>query len=123
MYQRITKHNFIESFRDMGRLNDGDGEGNFTPLACVALFDHFQELEDGMNEKIELDVIAICCDFEEHNGIEQAGIEYMTDSELADLVDDCDDDDEANERVFDWFQERTIVLEVPGTDRIVIQSF
>lgn len=38
---------------------------NFSYAALDALFDHFEELEQGAGIEIELDVIAICCEFTE----------------------------------------------------------
>lgn len=45
-----------KEFENFGRW------GQFTPTAFDALADYFSEFE----EKIELDVVAICCDFSEY---------------------------------------------------------
>lgn len=61
MYQTITKSGFCNEFVLCGRAE------KFSYEARKALFDYFEELEDETGEKIELDVIAICCDFSEES--------------------------------------------------------
>lgn len=106
MYQRVTQHDFIEAFRTMGRYDRSDGQGgNFTYEALLALFDYLEEYEDSLEEanEIELDVIALCCEFAEYDSIEDAASEYnMNRAELRD---------------------NTPIIEIPGTDRIIIQQF
>jgi hypothetical protein len=50
---------FQDAFRRYGRLD------NFSRQGLELLFYYFEELEDGMGQEIELDVIAICCDYAE----------------------------------------------------------
>jgi hypothetical protein len=58
MYIQVTERIFVDAFTRMGR------GGNFSYEGLVALFNYFEELEyDGVG--IELDVIAICCDYSE----------------------------------------------------------
>jgi len=49
----------MEAFKDMNRMD------NFSPDALRQLFTFFEELGDATGEPVELDVIAICCDFSE----------------------------------------------------------
>jgi hypothetical protein len=73
MYRNITEADFRDAFRDMGR---GD---QFTYHGLGLLFEHLEELQDATGEPIELDVIALCCDYSEdtlaelaeNNGIEE----------------------------------------------------
>lgn len=52
---------------------------NFPPAALEALFEFFEELEDETGELVELDVIAICCDFTEYDSPQDcAGICFLT---------------------------------------------
>jgi hypothetical protein len=51
---------------------------NFSREGLEQLFDYFEEYEKSTGEEIELDVIAICCDFSEdtfENIADQYGIE------------------------------------------------
>jgi len=59
MYTNVNEFAFMEAFKDMNRMD------NFSPEALRKLFAFFEELEDATGEPMELDVIAICCDFSE----------------------------------------------------------
>ena len=65
MKQTINESQFIESFTKMGR------EDNFTYAGRVALFDYLTDFEESTGEEMELDVIAICCDFTEWTNMEE----------------------------------------------------
>jgi len=56
-----TTVNFSE-FRDLFQQIRPD---NFSYQGQKILFAHFEEIEDSIGEEIELDVIAICCEFAE----------------------------------------------------------
>jgi hypothetical protein len=56
---RINREDFVRAFDDCNRSED------FSPLGRRKLFDYFEEYEESTGEEIELDVIAICCDFSE----------------------------------------------------------
>jgi hypothetical protein len=59
MIQTINKYGFEQAFKQAGR-----GE-QFSYAALGALFDYFEEYEESTGEQIELDVVAICCEYEE----------------------------------------------------------
>lgn len=59
MIQRIGFCQFCDAFRDMGRNEQ------FTYEAKRALFDYLEELGEDIGEEIELDVIALCCEWHE----------------------------------------------------------
>lgn len=59
MFKRIDFAEFEAAFNRMGR---GD---QFSPEALRALFDYLEDIEDDMHCPIELDVVALCCEFEE----------------------------------------------------------
>jgi len=59
MYTNVNEFAFMEAFKDMNRMD------NFSPEALRKLFAFFEELGDATGEPMELDVIAICCDFSE----------------------------------------------------------
>jgi hypothetical protein len=79
MKQTVSEHDFIEAFRKMGR------ESQFSYEGKKALFAALEELEQGdpMNgrpsNEMELDVIALCCDFAEYACIEDFWKEYNKD--------------------------------------------
>ena len=61
MKKTISKYDFERAFSDANR------EGNFSYSALQLLFDYFEEIEESTEEEIELDVIAICSEYEEND--------------------------------------------------------
>ena len=76
MIQTINKSQFTTAFHKAGRGN------NFTYEGLIALYDYLEEYEDSTGEKIELDVIAICCEYNEYEDLaefqEEYGEDYQT---------------------------------------------
>ena len=58
MKQSVNSYDFHRAFEQLR-------PDSFSYAALDALFDYFEQLEDDIGEEIELDVIAICCDFAE----------------------------------------------------------
>ena len=61
MKQTINFWQFNDAFYKMDR------EHQFTNKGKKALFEYLEEYEDDTDEQIELDVIALCCDFTEYD--------------------------------------------------------
>lgn len=85
MKQTVSKSDFIDQFRVMNRLE------NFSYEARGLLFDHLEEYEESSGEELELDVIAVCCDYSEDSAEDIAqnygiGIEGLDEEETADAV-------------------------------------
>lgn len=59
IYQTINATDFVQAFDDMNRSE------NFSREARVNLFEYLDELARDTGEPIELDVIALCCEFSE----------------------------------------------------------
>jgi hypothetical protein len=79
MKQTITKSDFRDAFKEMGR------ESNFSYDGLGALFDYLEE----MDENAELDVIAICCDFSEYENLEEFQGDYSGDYETIEDVENA----------------------------------
>lgn len=60
MYQTLHFGDFVDAF------NSYDRKENFSYDGLKALFDYYEEYEESTGEKIELDVIAICCEWNEY---------------------------------------------------------
>lgn len=60
MKRTIDLYQFIKAFTDCNRKNQ------FSTSALETLFDYYEEIESETGEEIELDVIAICCDWTEY---------------------------------------------------------
>jgi hypothetical protein len=93
MYQLIDEYAFVQAFEGMGRAE------NFSREARRALYDYYTDLEAETGEPMELDVIAICCDWCEYT------VEELTD-EFPDAIDSDGDVD------LDWFRDQTDIVEV-----------
>ena len=63
--KELTKWQFQDAFRDMGR-----GE-QFSIQGLNALYDYLDDLSESMGEPIELDVIALCCEYTEYDDLEE----------------------------------------------------
>lgn len=105
MHKRIYLSDFIEAFNDHGR------DDQFSPAALEALFEFFEELEDETGELVELDVIAICCDFTEYDSPQDCAEDMFLD------VEGMEDRD-----IISLLQERTIVIPLKSGG-IVIQNY
>lgn len=101
MKTTITKSEFTSAFHKMGR---GD---NFSHQGLLALYDWFEEYEECTGSEVELDVIAICCDFNEY-------------ADLEDFHGDYDSEDYPD---IDTIRDHTQVIEIPNSEGFIIQAF
>ena len=110
MKQTINLYDFRQAFVDMDRKT------NFSYEGLELLFNHLEALEEDTGEEIELDVVAICCDFSENTPDE------IADNYSIDLT-DCADDDEKRDAVIEYLNNNTMVVGETGTGTIVYQVF
>lgn len=68
MKQTVNLYEFRDAFRSIR-------PDNFSYEGLEILFDYFEQLEDDIGEEIELDVIAICCEFSEDSP-ESIAVQY-----------------------------------------------
>ena len=74
MYQSINKYDFARAFEQL-RPN------NFSRAGLFALYDYLEQYEEDTDEQIELDVIAICCEYSEYESLEEFQEDYGDDYE------------------------------------------
>lgn len=60
----------FEDFRDA--FEKSDRKENFSYEGLHALFEYIQQTEEDTGEEIEMDIIAICCDWMEYENEEEA---------------------------------------------------
>lgn len=96
MHQTVNVYQFRDAFRNMGR---GD---NFSYEALGILFEYLEEYEEASDSPLELDVIALCCDFNEMSWREVAEYYYVD-------LSDCEDDDERADAVREYLNDNTVV--------------
>ena len=70
MIQTINESDFTTAFHRADRGNQ------FTHKGLLALYEYLEEFEDATGEQIELDVIAICCDYSEYEDLEAFQEDY-----------------------------------------------
>ena len=97
MKTTIDFSDFREAFRRYGR------EDSYSPAGLRALFDHFEQYEDKTGQEVELDVIAICCDYDE-NHWEDVASNYSID------LSDCEDEGDKIEAVREYLEYKTTVV-------------
>ena len=91
-------YQFREAFRLAGRMDQFSYEG------LEVLFDYLDELSEDTGEPIELDVVALCCDYYE------SSIEELIDNYNIDLSEvDEDDPDSIIEVVREYLEDNTSV--------------
>lgn len=110
MYQSVSFGDFCDAFRSMDRKENFSYEGK------RVLFDYLEEYEDSTGERIELDIIALCCEYSEDSTediIQNYTIdieEDMTDEEKADIVEE-------------YLEENTILLGKTDIGTFVYMAF
>ena len=100
MKQTISFTQFTDAFRDYNR------QKQFSYKGKKALFEYLEEYEDSTGEQIELDIIALCCDYEEYDSLEDFHLEY-------------DEEDYPDIDAITW---HTQVIEIDD-DAFIIQTF
>ena len=97
MKDTVTEYQFIDT---MAQKQHG-----FSYEGAKALFEYFEQYEQDTGEQMEFDPVAIRCDFDEYESLEDVKQNYQDIETLEDLRD------------------RTIVIEIPNSDRLIIQAF
>ena len=75
MVKTINLYDFERAFVDMNRAN------NFTYEGKKALFEYLEQYEEETGTPVELDVIALCCEYTEYASLEEFQNDYSADYE------------------------------------------
>lgn len=84
LVKTVSFNDFLEEFEKHGRENQFSYEGK------KALYNYLNELGEDLGEPIELDVIAICCDFTEYSDLKEFNDDYSYSINEVDSIDDID---------------------------------
>ena len=103
MKQTVTRHDFADALAD-----------DFSRSAASALFDWYEELEAGTGEELELDPIAIRCDWSEYETATEAFADLELGHPGADEGDEDRDPDEHEGECLRFFERTTTVLQFDG---------
>jgi hypothetical protein len=97
MKKTISRNEFAYEFTEYDRKDQ------FSDDALTAIYDYLVEMEEDSGVEIELDVIAICCEFTEYESLEDFQ-EYHSDIETLDDL-----------------HENTIAFEIGGGGLVVVE--
>ena len=97
MKDTITEYQFVDT---MAQKQHG-----FSYEGAKALFEYFEQYEQDCDIEMEFDPVAIRCDFDEYENLEEVKANYQGIETLKDL------------------QNNTTVIEIPNSDRLIIQAY
>ena len=109
MKKSVNLYDFERAFVTMGRKDQFSYDG------LKALFYYLEEYEDDTGEEIELDVVALCCDYCEYDSALECAKDYPFD------IDEDLDEDEQEEAALEYLRDHTTVIEF--NTGIIVQSF
>ena len=81
MKQSVNIYDFERAFKRCEREN-------FSYDGLKALFEYLEEFEDGTGEEVELDVIALCCEYAEYDSLNEYNDDYGTEYDEIDAIQD-----------------------------------
>jgi len=110
MKTTINQSNFVSAFK-----GNSERKNQFSHEALCALFDYYEEYEQNLGEQIELDVVAICCDWTEYATALEAAQAYgwKPDNHIADDGNECDGE------AMQFLSDSTQVIELKGGSVVV----
>ena len=109
MKQTVNFSKFIDAFNGHGRYDQ------FGYKALEVLFNYLEQLEEDCGEELELDVIALCCDYSVDSP-DNIAEQYTID------LSDCEDDQDKLDQVVEWLNDRTSVCGTTADGAIVYCS-
>jgi hypothetical protein len=98
MKQSVNFSAFVDAFRAYDRYDQ------FGYQALRVIFDYLEQYEQDCNEELELDVIAICCDYSTDH------YKDIADNYKIDLSEAEGDEDAEKDIVLDYLNDNTMVL-------------
>ncbi len=99
MKQTVHLEDFRNNFQSL-RPN------NFSYEALAAFYDYLTQYEDDTGEELDLDIIALCCDYTEYKSLEDFSKHY---SKKYKSIKDIEDD--------------TTVIKISDSNGFIIQNF
>ena len=102
MIETVNKNNFINAFKT---YFGGDYKNNFSYEALTALYGYLESYEEDTDKKVELDVIALCCEYSEYKNLKELQDNYSDVETMEDL------------------ENETTVIKIPHSEGFVIRSY
>ena len=98
-----------------------DENANWSYAGALALVEYFEAIEEECDMVIEMDRVAIRCDYSEYGDLVEWAEEYGLEEEIADWTKEELDGDEIDEKIRDYIYERGQLIEFDGG--IIVSSF
>ena len=114
MKQTVTFSAFCEAFRAHDR------QDQFTYAGKRVLFDELNDYEEQTGSVVELDVIALCCEYAECD-LEEVINDYSLEEEIEGLSEM--DEEEQVEAVTEWLIDHTWLMGQPTSTSFLFQQF
>ena len=99
MKQSVNMYAFERAFKNFER-------DNFSYDGLKALFEYLEDYEEDTGEEVELDVIALCCDYMEYDSLNEYNDDYGTKYSEIDTI-----------------QDDTTLIKIDGGNGFIIQQY
>ena len=109
IYTQITKSSFIDAFKQSSRKDQ------FSYDALEAIYEYLEDYSQDSGEDVELDIVAICCEWSEmswQDVVQSYGLDLSH----------CDTDEERIDAVEEYLQDETQSVRL-SDDSFVFVSF
>jgi hypothetical protein len=110
IYTQITKHSFIDAFKRSSRSTQ------FSYEALSAIYAYLEDYSQDSGEDVELDIVAICCEWAEMTW-QDVAMSYGVD------LSQCTDDDERIGEVESFLCDNTQFQTLPDGESFVFVQF
>jgi hypothetical protein len=112
MKQNVTFYDFCDSFSESYK-------NNFTYEGKRALYDYLIDYEESCDIEIELDPIALCCEYNEYSNIKEYTDNYNIDIKR----EDYDSEEDYNNAVFEHIEYNTTLIKIENSEGFIIGAY
>lgn len=120
MKKTISEYDFINAFKQNSERKD-----TFSYYGLKALYEYLEQYEDDTGEEMELDVVAICCEYTEYKSATACLHDLLEDLSELDIdwldASEAEDDNLIEEKAIEYLEEHTSVIVFDGG--IIIQDY
>lgn len=85
-----------------------DNCANWSHWGACALIEYYSDLEEDLGHEIELDSVAIRCEWSEWDSVHEWAENYFSEDDLESLLEGADDEDE---RLIDYIQDHGQIIQ------------
>ena len=116
MKQTVNSFFFKEAFRTMDRVSNFPGDG------LNVLFDYLEQYEEETGREVELDVVALCCDYSQAS-FEEVERDYRIDVDYSDCETEEEREEARKDQVLEYLNENTSVVGECNADEVIFAQF